>query len=202
MTDSRRTLRPLSLCAAVLVGALATAPAIMAQEEENMVGTRSHDTRKVDWDSLRRDEAQRGRMDPQTGALLEAPPMVAAAPREELEKARLPVLLPDDPDMVEKMRLFAKPDHYVASLRDENHSVQITGTRITQGKLGTRSARRRMEASGDEEGFVYQRTEYGCELSFMRYNVSYNISVECRKPDSDARCTGKEYIMGLARSLV
>lgn len=202
MATPRVTLRLSALCAVVLLGGLIPAPAALAQNDDSRVGTRSHDTRKVDWDSLRRDEARRGRMDPQTGALLEAPAMVATVPRDELAKTRLPVLLPDDEHMLEKMRLFARADHYVASLRDDTHSVQITGTRIDQGKLRMKSARRRMKASSDDEGFVYQRTEYGCELSFTRYNVSYNISVECRKPDTDPRCTGKDYIKGLAQSLV
>lgn len=207
MPRTRLLMRLSRLCAAAAVSALISGPAI-AQDEtganlrESAVGTRVQKTKKVDWESLRREEARRGRVDPQTGALLEAPPTVAAARREELDKARLPVLLPDDGRMVERMRLFAKENHYVAAYRDDAHSVQITGTRIAQGKLEAKRAPERMKAMSDEEGYVYQRTDYGCELSFTRYNVSYNISVECREPESDERCTGRDYVMQLAESLV
>ncbi|MFP3945256.1 MAG: hypothetical protein ACLFWF_15270 [Alphaproteobacteria bacterium] len=187
--------------AAVLVWAPFSAVSQDAADSSE-IGTREQKTRDVDWPALKRDEVQRGRMDPQTGALLEAPPVVATVTKEELRKARLPVLLPDDGRMVERMRLFAERDRYVAALREEDYTVQITGTRISQGTLKSEGAADRMRQMSDAEGYVYQRTEYGCELSFTRYNVSYNISVECREPESDPRCTERDYVMQIAKSLV
>lgn len=203
---ARLSFRFPALCAALLLGALIPAPFGAAQEaglpaSDSKIGTREQKARDVDWAELRREEAARGRMDPRTGVLLETP-AVAAASHQELAKARLPVLLPGDESLAAQMQVFAEPGYYTASMRGETYSVQITGTRIAQGKLEARRAARRMRAMTDEQGYIYQQTEYGCELSFTRYNVSYNISVECLEPEADPRCRGKEYIMELARSLV
>lgn len=204
MTTERPRLRRCAALAVVLGVALGTAASVHAQDSDKpKPGTRTYKTRDVDWQAVRKAEEARGRIDPVTGALLEAPPrrlgLIEAA---DLAKTRVPVLLPDDGRMVERMQLFAKPDFYVAVLREETFVLQITGTRVDQGKLEARSARRRMKRSQSEEGYTYQRTEYGVELSFTRYNVSYNISCECREPETDSRCKDDAYVRQLAESLV
>lgn len=190
----------MALAAALLAGGLACAPFATAQDgdtgqPDSKIGSREQKTMDVDWDALRR-ELPRPAPGPEPAA-----PMIAGVPQVKLSESRLPILLPRDESMQERMRLFAEENYYVASLRDEEHSVQITGTRLAQGPLQSEGASGRMRQMSDEEGYVYQRTEYGCELSFTRYNVSYNISVECREPKSDPRCTGKDYVMQLAEAL-
>lgn len=203
MTAKRNRRRRCGAALAAVLGAALMAPvAPVVAQDEGTPGTRTYKTRDVDWEAVRAAEEARGRIDPATGAMLEAPLSLGMIEAADLSKTKVPVLLPDDGRMVERMQLIAKPDFYVAVLKEEEFVLQITGTRVDQGKLEASAARARMESGRSEKGYTYQRTDYGVELSFVRYNISYNISIECREPDTDSRCADASFATNLADSLV
>lgn len=153
----------------------------------------------VDWEAVKQ-RAEERRAD-----RAEAP--VKALPRrddhEALRQVRIPVLLPNPPempDMVRDMRVFPKPHSYAASLRLPDMLVEVFGTHVAkalpEGAAPPEGAMRM--ASAD---YILERTEYGYELSFARWGCSYNIAITCDDPRGNERCRAPAFVTHLADTM-
>lgn len=53
--------------------------------------------------------------------------------------------------------------------------------------------------TGDYE---FVQTEEGADLSFSRYGADYLLQLTCENPDTDPRCTERDFLVGKAQALV
>ncbi|NWG46059.1 MAG: hypothetical protein HXY25_05880, partial [Alphaproteobacteria bacterium] len=148
--------------------------------------------REVDWPALRTE--LRARQQTARDFVLER------APAEELRLARLPVLIPDFPTMRMAGRVFARRDFYSASFTLPDAMVEVFGTRLVAPTPKDMIARFTRMAAADPDGFRIVETEAGFDLSFERYNVAYNISLNCNDPKAED-CRSPERIRDLARRM-
>ncbi len=125
----------------------------------------------------------------------------AAAVRD----TRLPVLLPSPQSLQingdAEVLLFPHENFYNASITGDRLLVEIFGTRLAHARAPDARAARNF-AAGSSGGYRIAPTEYGQEVHFNRYGAAYSITIECDRPDLDARCTDAAYARNLADALV
>ncbi|MFT4077057.1 MAG: hypothetical protein QM647_16140 [Asticcacaulis sp.] len=115
--------------------------------------------------------------------------LLARLPKPELNKPRLPILLPRDggPISTLKARMVAFGDAYSLNLPQANGTqVTISGTSsfetVKAGVLSRAKLFRTIENMS--EPVSIQQTEDGWTATFTRFNVSYTVDVNCDSPDS------------------
>lgn len=171
---------------------------------------------RIDWDSTAADwrqqmEREQAEAAEETQVLTGAHRMIAL-PRitnremRELERPRLPVLLPreDEPVHTRSLRiaggegaedgmlLFPHENFYAATFHWRGVMVKITGTRIEAAREHDPEIGRRFLAMSDDEGYFVTRTDYGIEINFTRYGAAYAVLVACDNPDDDAECRDEQ----------
>lgn len=169
-------------------------------------------------------ERRRALTDPSQGfaaalSLPAPPPGVRALPAgerlasidpSEVERALVPVLVPDHADVRDKIKVYGMRNIYTATAEiDANASLSITGTcnRVIGGAPETAAARKRL-ADGPvrrmRSGVSYHisRNDFGVDLSFSRFGCGYVMTIECGNPADDARCAEDDYITSLADSMI
>ena len=110
-----------------------------------------------------------------------------------VDKTRLPILLPNDADLMGGARIYSFGDYYSITADLQGARVSLTGTAETT-KLPAAS-RLNLPDIGREQLGV-QRTVDGQLASFVRYGVLYTAELRCDAP-SDARCRGETYVRSL-----
>lgn len=116
-----------------------------------------------------------------------------------VDKTRLPILLPADPDLMGGARIYSFGDYYSITANLAGARVSLTGTAATIPLPAT--SRLNLPKIGPEQ-LVVQRTVDGQLASFVRYGVLYTAELRCDAP-SDARCRTETYVRALvARSTV
>ena len=117
----------------------------------------------------------------------------------------LPVLIPGTDalglDSNARVLLFPRENFYNLSITAPGLLIEVFGTRLAHARAPDPLSTRRLSA-GDGNGYRIGATEYGRELSFNRYGAAYSITVECDRPETDARCRNDAYVRGLADSLI
>lgn len=149
---------------------------------------------EVDWAAARSERRQR--IQARRDVLLDL------VSRDSLSGTRLPVLVPDLPDMRKGGRVFAKEQFYSATVNLPTLTLEIFGTRVARPlpqSVGEALSERLGAADGD--GFRFSRTETGVEVSFERFNCSYNVAVTCKDPERDPRCSRPDFLRGIARGM-
>lgn len=180
------------------------------------VQTQIQDTRlrTIDWQAVERDQAIQARRDlSSTQAFANRPNFVpiTGASREDVDAARLPLLIPrineaytSPPEFEGAERglfLFVHPNFYNATFYIEGAMVELMGTRVVHARLpATAQSQRVGILLNSENGFV-TRTESGIEMSFDRYGASYTISLSCDDVEGDPRCLEPSFVQSIARSL-
>lgn len=123
----------------------------------------------------------------------------------EVRDTRLPVLLPSPQSLQingeAQVLLFPHETFYNASITGDRLLVEIFGTRLAHARAPDARAARNF-ATGTSGGYRIAPTEYGQEVHFSRYGAAYSITIECDRPDLDARCTDAAYARNLADALV
>ncbi len=153
----------------------------------------------IDWDEVR-DAVKNQR-------LLQAQRIkMAIAPNAP--KPSLPMLLPLEPTLLTtSAHVFPRPDSYAASVPLGEITVEVHGERratvlpkgdplmaFAQGKLRNMVAGREVPVSID-------KTEGGFDITFSRFGAAYLVSIECRNPETDERCTKPDFVRTLAERM-
>ena len=116
-----------------------------------------------------------------------------------LKIATLPLLLPNEPELIATGIMSAGEDWYAASMKHEGFSVVVSGST------------RRVTVPGVEvpnlpeyrkQDLRVTRAEGIAELAFTAYGAIYTISVECEDPENDKHCKNESYILELANKLL
>ena len=110
-----------------------------------------------------------------------------------MDKTRLPILLPADPDLMGGARIYSFGDYYSITANLAGARVSLTGTAATIPLPAT--SRLNLPKIGPEQ-LVVQRTVDGQLASFVRYGVLYTAELRCDAP-SDARCRTETYVRAL-----
>ena len=116
-----------------------------------------------------------------------------------VDRTRLPILLPADPDLMGGARIYSFGDYYSITSSLPGARVSLTGAAQTTPLPAT--SRLNLPPVGPEQ-LVVQRTVDGQLASFVRYGVLYTAELRCDAP-SDPRCRTETYVRSLvARSTV
>ncbi|MEZ5893902.1 MAG: hypothetical protein R3C58_12270 [Parvularculaceae bacterium] len=133
-----------------------------------------------------------------------------SADEKEVDQARIPVLLPADPSVRDKLKVYGMKNVYTATAAiDADANLSITGTcnRVIGGDPDTASFRKRLaeqspRLAGANASYRISRNDFGVDLSFSKFGCGYVMTIECTAPATDPRCAGDEYITGLAESMI
>ena len=199
------------------------APEDTGADEEPEYDARGRRLSRIDWDAaatewrrqLDQEEAEEAE---DAQVLTRIPPPRAHMPRitnremHELERPRLPVLLPRETEETytraltreggeDGMLVFPHDSFYAATFHRRGLMVQITGTRIEAAHERDPEIGRRFLAMSDDEGYFVTRTDYGIEINFTRYGAAYAVLVACDNPDDDAECRDEQVARGVISRL-
>jgi len=124
--------------------------------------------------------------------------------RQAIDALRLPVLLPQDPDLATPLRLFPRGDSYTVSAKLTKFAFTLTGSR--QAFHLPPEAVKRLPPGGlksrlPADGILVEKTESGIDASHVRFGVNYSISLECADGPKDRRCADERYVRGLISRL-
>lgn len=116
-----------------------------------------------------------------------------------VDKTRLPILLPADPDLMGGARIYSFGDYYSITANLSGARISLTGAAETIPLPAT--SKLNLPNVGPEQ-LVVQRTVDGQLASFVRYGVLYTAELRCDAP-SDTRCRTEAYVRALvAKSTV
>lgn len=142
-----------------------------------VIAKRAAPPTSVDWKSVRerRAAAERGpRPRPST---------VARLPRTELNRTRLPVLVPRDGGVVktQQARMVSLGDAYSLNLpQDKGQDITVYGTRsLVEGERGAVSNKSFSRVSNVAEEVQITRMEDGWSATFSRFGVVYTVDFLC-----------------------
>ncbi|MCC5980597.1 MAG: hypothetical protein JJU26_02640 [Oceanicaulis sp.] len=178
---------------------------------------------RIDWDTAatewrRQLDQEEAEETEEAQVLTRAPRPIARMPRmtnremRELERPRLPVLLPREEEAVrtrsltreggaDGMMVYPHDSFYAATFHRRGVMVQITGSRIEAAHERDPEIGRRFLAMCDDEGYFVTRTDYGIEINFTRYGAAYAVLVACDTPDDDAECRDEQVARGVISRL-
>ncbi len=128
--------------------------------------------------------------------------VVDPALAEEIEAVELPVLLPDDAELVEALFFVGADNFYTATVHvddevgEQDHMIVIQGSRMVEEAPGHGEMRHEL---GD--GYHITRIHKIPTLKMERFGISYQVHVECNRPHENRRCTEDDYIESIADSL-
>jgi hypothetical protein len=133
-----------------------------------------------------------------------------SADQKEVEQVQIPVLLPADPAIRDRIKVYGMENVYTATARiDAEATLTISGTcnRVIGGDPDTVAFRKRLaegprRLAGTGASYQMSRNDYGVDLSFAKFGCGYVMTIECGDPASDPRCAADEYITGLAESMI
>ncbi|WP_425410804.1 hypothetical protein [Hyphococcus sp.] len=130
--------------------------------------------------------------------------------QSEINRARIPVLIPADPSIRDKIKVYGMENVYTATaIIDAQASLSITGTcnRVIGGDPDIVEFRKRLaeqprRLSGIGASYHISRNDFGVDLSFSKFGCGYVMTIECNDPSTDSRCASDNYVIGLADSMV
>jgi hypothetical protein len=117
----------------------------------------------------------------------------------------LPLVLPGEEALFEKLRLYTTHDHqYAATAAEDGALIELMGSRISAvAPAEAAEALAPLRLSADRaRGYRIERTDYGVDITFNRFGAVYNISILCDNPYKDDRCTKDDYAVQLMESTI
>lgn len=132
------------------------------------------------------------------------------AEEQEVARVRIPVLIPADPAIRNRVKVYGMENVYTATaVIDAEASFTLSGTcnRVVGGDPDVVAFRKRL-AEGPRRltgaGAAYQisRNDFGVDLSFSKFGCGYVMTIECGDPAADPRCAQDDYVTGLADSMI
>lgn len=180
---------------------------------ENLRRTRDEDsTRTADESAQQETRAARPslRRPPPPGLRAASAQSLPNADRAEIERVFIPVLIPDHPDIRDKVKIYGMRNVYTATaIIDAQANLSMTGTcnRVIGGDPDVVAFRRRLAEGpprlrGTQAEYHISRNDFGVDLSFSKFGCGYVMTIECGDPSADPRCTANDYITGLAETLI
>lgn len=116
--------------------------------------------------------------------------------QQQASGAPVPVLLPDDDELLASAHITVGDGWYAASMSGADHTVALRGSHRMHQMPG---------ASGKKEGdkrraeeHTLSRTHGIVTLSFESFGVAYAIDVECERPMENPLCVEDDYVFSLA----
>lgn len=139
-----------------------------------------------------------------------SPRSLRSADAQEIERARIPVLLPAEPAIRDRIKVYGMENVYTATaVIDPNARLLISGTcnRVVGGDPKVVAFRKRLaegprRLEGTGASYQISRNDFGVDLSFSKFGCGYVMTIECGDPGADPRCSGDDYITGLAQSMI
>lgn len=132
------------------------------------------------------------------------------ADEEEVSRVRIPVLIPADPSVRDRIKVYGMENVYTATaVIDAEATLSITGTcnRVVGGDPNVVEFRKRLaekprRLDGTGAAYHISRNDFGVDLSFSKFGCGYVMTIECGDPSADERCSGDEYVTTLADSMI
>lgn len=118
--------------------------------------------------------------------------------RSKISEIPLPVMLPDDPEILETAIITRGDNWYAASLKGDGVSLHVRGTRVSfdfEEDVWSKAEK----SIGDN--YTLTRTHQIVTVAFGSFGAAYTVDVECSKPMDDIRCTDDAYALDLANDL-
>ena len=127
------------------------------------------------------------------------PGLLSESQQSTVDSIDVPVLLPNNSQILKSMILTSGKHRYGASMDDGNTDIFIRASakRLDMPELFDSVA----PLYGDHQRGA-QQIEGIMELDFEAFGIVYSMSVECSDWQNDPRCTEKEYILEIADELV
>ena len=116
--------------------------------------------------------------------------------KAKAEESPVPVLLPDDDELLASAHITVGDAWYTASMSGANHSVVFAGTHRVHDMPG--SGKKEEKDDRRPEAHTLTRTHGIVSLSFESFGVAYAIDVECEEPTKDPLCLEDDYVVSLA----
>jgi hypothetical protein len=127
------------------------------------------------------------------------PALLPASEQKKLAEIRLPILVPDDDELLASALVTHRQDWYAAAMETgDGVDVYIRGTRKAYEVPGMEIPEAAREAA---ENYTLTRTHAIVTVSWRSFGVSYNLDVECARPTKDERCTEDEFALDIVENL-
>jgi hypothetical protein len=129
----------------------------------------------------------------------------------EVNRAQVPVLAPEGDRIAATLKVYAQGDSYSATAEvADGVAMRMSGAKrkLVLGDAG--AARSKLAAMRQERKtlasvgapYLITRSDSATDLSFAKFGAGYVLSIMCDDADTDARCSGDEFIVGLASNLM
>lgn len=125
-----------------------------------------------------------------------SPDLLSEEAREAAAQASLPVLLPNDAELLAGAFFTTGDTWYTASMRTDEITLVFKGSSASRNLPGIGTNK-----EGDQPpGHVLTRTHQIVTLAFREFGAAYAIDIECARPTEDPRCTEDSFIIELAET--
>jgi hypothetical protein len=178
---------------------------------------------EVSWVAMKTELALTARRDsvakPNMAAQTARPPGVRAMAPERLKNVvvkevnvtQLPVLAPSNERIQQTLKIYSLGDSYSATAEVEDgvamrmsgarRKIVVGDARAARAKIASMKADGRV-LPGLEVPYIISRSDSSTDLSFSKFGAGYVLALMCDDPEGDVRCTGDEFIVGLASNLI
>lgn len=129
----------------------------------------------------------------------------------EVNKALVPLLVPEGDRIGATLKVYAQGDSYSATAEvADGVAMRISGARrklvlgdarAARAKFATMRREQRTLASVDSP-YLITRSDNATDLSFAKFGAGFVLSLMCDEPDTDARCLEDDFIVALASNLM
>ncbi len=129
----------------------------------------------------------------------------------EVNRAQVPVLAPEGDRIAATLKIYAQGDSYSATAEvADGVAMRMSGAKRKLLLGDAKAARAKFSAMRREQRtlqsvnapYLITRSDSATDLSFAKFGAGYVLSLMCDEPDTDARCTGDDFIVGLASNLM
>ncbi len=129
----------------------------------------------------------------------------------EVNRAQVPVLVPEGDRISATLKVYAQGDSYSATAEvDDGLSMRLSGARkklvlgdakAARAKFST-MRRQQKSLAGVDSAYLITRSDSATDLSFAKFGAGYVLSLMCDEPETDARCLEDAFIVALASNLM
>lgn len=129
----------------------------------------------------------------------------------EINQAQVPVLAPEGGRINATLKVYAQGQSYSATAEvADDVSMRMSGARKKLVLGDAKAARAKFSAMRREEKtlasvdapYLITRSDSATDLSFAKFGAGYVLSLMCDEPETDVRCLGDDFIVGLASNLM
>lgn len=130
---------------------------------------------------------------------------------KEVNITNLPVLAPDNARIQQTLKVYSQGDSYSATAEvADGVSMRMSGARkkiVVGDAKSVRSKMAQMASEarvlpGLEVPYMISRSDSSTDLSFSKFGAGYVLALMCDDPEGDVRCSGDDFIVGLASNLI